>query len=91
MLGLYAVSTTSFLNSHIGNESSWGLNGIDTVFLSFNHTLRGEGKPWFERSTESCHLPKYRLYRQHQSEYVFVLSGDHIYKMDYDDMLHHIN
>ena len=34
-----------------------------------------------------CRLSKYKLFRQYNPEYVLILSGDHIYKMNYEEML----
>jgi len=53
------------LNNHIGNGSSWGLDGINSGVSILQPYSASEGNRWFE----------------------LILSGDHIYKMDYDDML----
>ena len=34
-----------------------------------------------------CHLPESGLYGDIHPDYVLILSGDHIYKMDYEVML----
>ena len=34
-----------------------------------------------------CNLPEHGLYGKYNPEYVLILSGDHIYKMDYEVML----
>ena len=34
-----------------------------------------------------CNLPEHGLYGTYNPEYVLILSGDHIYKMDYEVML----
>lgn len=34
-----------------------------------------------------CHFPELRLYGSYNPDYILILSGDHIYKMDYEVML----
>ncbi|HGD4240275.1 TPA: glucose-1-phosphate adenylyltransferase [Streptococcus agalactiae] len=74
------------LNTHIGNGSSWGLDGIDsgvTVLQSYSAT---EGNRWFQGTSHAIYQNIDYIDRINP-EYVLILSGDHIYKMNYDDML----
>lgn len=74
------------LNTHIGNGSSWGLDGIDsgvTVLQPYSVT---EGNRWFQGTSHAIYQNIDYIDRINP-EYVLILSGDHIYKMDYDDML----
>ena len=54
------------LNSHIGNGSSWGLDGINTGVSILQPYSASEGNRWFEGTSHAI-LQKHRLYRQHQS------------------------
>ncbi|MGT2636553.1 glucose-1-phosphate adenylyltransferase [Streptococcus ratti] len=74
------------LNNHIGNGSSWGLDGIDsgtTVLQPYSAT---EGNRWFQGTSHAIYQ-NIDYIDSVNPEYVLILSGDHIYKMDYDDML----
>lgn len=74
------------LNSHIGNGSAWGLDGINsgaTVLQPYSAT---EGNRWFEGTSHAIYQ-NIDYIDSINPEYVLILSGDHIYKMDYDDML----
>ncbi|MGT2949317.1 glucose-1-phosphate adenylyltransferase [Streptococcus devriesei] len=74
------------LNNHIGNGSSWGLDGIDsgtTVLQPYSAT---EGNRWFQGTSHAIYQ-NIDYIDGINPEYVLILSGDHIYKMDYDDML----
>lgn len=74
------------LNSHIGNGSSWGLDGINagaTILQPYSAT---EGNRWFQGTSHAIYQ-NIDYIDSINPEYVLILSGDHIYKMDYDDML----
>ncbi|MCM3650881.1 glucose-1-phosphate adenylyltransferase [Metabacillus litoralis] len=74
------------LNSYIGIGSVWDLdrkNGGVTVLPPF--TESSEMK-WY-KGTASAIYQNINYIKQYDPEYVLVLSGDHIYKMDYSEML----
>ena len=74
------------LNSHIGNGSSWGLDGINagaTILQPYSAT---DGNRWFQGTSHAIYQ-NIDYIDSINPEYVLILSGDHIYKMDYDDML----
>lgn len=74
------------LNSHIGNGSSWGLDGIDSGATILQPYSATEGNRWFEGTSHAIYQ-NIDYIDSINPEYVLILSGDHIYKMDYDDML----
>lgn len=74
------------LNNHIGNGSSWGLDGINagaTILQPYSAT---EGNRWFQGTSHAIYQ-NIDYIDSIDPDYVLILSGDHIYKMDYDDML----
>ena len=74
------------LNSHIGNGSSWGLDGINTGVSILQPYSASEGNRWFEGTSHAI-LQNIDYIDSINPEYVLILSGDHIYKMDYEVML----
>lgn len=74
------------LNSHIGNGSSWGLSGINTGVTVLQPYSSSEGSKWFEGTAHAI-FQNIDYIDQMDPQYVLILSGDHIYKMDYEDML----
>ncbi|HFH9270941.1 TPA: glucose-1-phosphate adenylyltransferase [Streptococcus agalactiae] len=74
------------LNTHIGNGSSWGLDGIDSGVTVLQPYSTTEGNRWFQGTSHAIYQNIDYIDRINP-EYVLILSGDHIYKMDYDDML----
>lgn len=74
------------LNSYIGIGSAWDLdrkNGGVTVLPPY--TESSEMK-WY-KGTASAIYQNINYIKQYDPEYVLILSGDHIYKMDYSKML----
>lgn len=74
------------LNDHIGNGSSWGLNtnrGGVTILQPYQTS---EGSKMFEGTAHAIYQ-NIDYIDQQDPDYVLILSGDHIYKMDYDEML----
>ena len=74
------------LNNHIGNGSSWGLDGLNASATILQPYTDNGGSKWFEGTAHAIYQNIDYIDSQNP-EYVLVLSGDHIYKMDYDDML----
>lgn len=74
------------LNSHVGNGSSWGLNrhnGGATILQPYSSV---DGEKFFKGTAHAIYQ-NIDFIDQKDPEYVVVLSGDHIYKMDYEKML----
>ncbi|MCR4782881.1 MAG: glucose-1-phosphate adenylyltransferase [Lachnospiraceae bacterium] len=74
------------LNSHIGIGIPWDLdrnNGGVTVLPPYEGS---ENADWYS-GTANAIYQNMRYMEQYDPEYVLILSGDHIYKMDYEAML----
>ena len=74
------------LNSHIGIGIPWDLdrnNGGVTVLPPYEGN---ENADWYS-GTANAIYQNIRYMEQYDPEYVLILSGDHIYKMDYEAML----
>ena len=74
------------LNSHIGIGIPWDLdrnNGGVTVLPPYEKSTSSE---WYT-GTANAIYQNLRYMESYNPEYVLILSGDHIYKMDYEVML----
>lgn len=74
------------LNTYIGIGTPWDLdrkNGGVTVLPPY---MEQKGGDWY-RGTANAIYRNISFVEQYDPEYVLVISGDHIYKMDYDLML----
>ena len=75
------------LNSYIGSGSAWDLDGGDGgAFILPPYQSSGEKGEWF-KGTANAIYQNIGFVDLYDPEYVVILSGDHIYKMDYADML----
>lgn len=74
------------LISHIGIGSPWDLdrkNGGVTILAPF---AGAEGGRWY-KGTANAIYENFHFIEQYDPEYILILSGDHIYKMDYSRLL----
>ena len=75
------------LNSYIGNGAPWDLstNSGGAYGLSPSTHVGDKGR-WYAGTADAIYQ-NIRFIERFSPEYVVVLSGDHIYKMDYSDMI----
>ncbi len=74
------------LNQYIGNGQPWDLdrlNGGAFVLPPYQKAKSGE---WY-KGTANAIYQNINFIDRYNPEYVLILSGDHIYKMNYDKML----
>ena len=75
------------LNSYIGNGAPWDLNtnnGGAYVLSPYTHV--GDEGHWYLGTADAIYQ-NIRFIDRFDPEYVVILSGDHIYKMDYSKMI----
>ena len=74
------------LNDYIGNGQPWDLDrSFGGVHILSPYQAK-EGSEWF-LGTANAIYQNLHFIKQFNPEYVLILSGDHIYSMDYSDML----
>jgi glucose-1-phosphate adenylyltransferase len=78
------------LTDHIGNGHAWGLVGRTREVRILPPHQGTHGSDWY-RGTADAIYQNMSYVRRHDPELVLVLSGDHIYHMDYTRMIdfHH--
>ena len=75
------------LNSYIGSGQPWDLDVADGgVYILPPYQSAGEKGSWFS-GTANAIYQNIGFIESYDPENVLILSGDHIYKMDYSDML----
>ena len=75
------------LTEYIGSGQKWGLdaNGCSCVLLAPGQ--KGD-EYYFYNGTADAIYRNLSFIEKYEPEYVLILSGDHVYKMDYSKMLH---
>ena len=74
------------LNSHIGIGDPWDLDRRDGGVTILPPYQEEKGGMWY-KGTANAIFQNIQYVDGYDPEYVLILSGDHIYKMDYDKML----
>ena len=74
------------LNSYLGNGAAWDLDRMDGGVHVLSPYQQIKGTEWY-KGTANAIYQNINFIDRYDPEYVAVLSGDHIYKMDYAKML----
>lgn len=74
------------LNRYIGNGQAWDLDGVDGGVSILSPYQSMGNSSWFS-GTANAIYQNIGFIELYDPDYVLILSGDHIYKMDYSKML----
>ena len=74
------------LNEYIGNGQPWDLDGMHSGVTCLSPYQAVDGADWYS-GTANAIFQNISYIDRYDPEYVVILSGDHIYKMDYNKML----
>ena len=74
------------LNQYIGNGQPWDLDRLNGGAFVLPPYQRGKSGEWY-KGTANAIYQNINFIDRYDPEYVLILSGDHIYKMDYAEML----
>lgn len=74
------------LNDYIGNGQAWDLDRADGGVHVLSPYQQIKGTEWY-KGTANAIYQNINFIDRYDPEYVVILSGDHIYKMDYNKML----
>lgn len=74
------------LNSHLGIGTPWDLDRMNGGLSILPPFQEKKGGSWYSGTADAIYQNRDFIDR-HDPEYVLILSGDHIYKMDYSLML----
>ena len=77
------------LNEYIGNGQPWGLNKSQSTAMVLPPYERHDKKSGWYKGTANAIYQNIAFIERYDPEYVVILSGDHIYKMDYADMVYY--
>lgn len=74
------------LNAYIGNGATWDLDCMSGGAYVLPPYVKGKKGEWYS-GTASAIYQNIHFIEQYDPDYILVLSGDHIYTMDYDKMI----
>jgi len=74
------------LGTYVGAGNNWGLDGANSLAAILPAREKSGGASWYAGTADAIQQ-NIGFLDSYDPEYVLVLSGDHIYKMDYAKML----
>mgnify|MGYP000841874538 CR=1 FL=1 len=87
IVGVLTQYESVLLGTYVGAGTKWGLDGANSLAAILPARERDEvGATWYAGTADAIYQNLDFLDR-YDPEYVLILSGDHIYKMEYDQML----
>ena len=87
LVGVLTQYESVLLGTYVGSGTKWGLDGNNSLAAILPARERGEvGATWYAGTADAIYQ-NISFLDQYDPEYVLILSGDHIYKMDYEEML----
>lgn len=86
-IGILVQYESVLLSSYVSKDAKWGLDTKDAGICVLAPREKDEAGLSVYRGTADAITQNIDYLDQEDAEYVLILSGDHIYKMDYDAML----
>ena len=87
IVGVLTQYESVLLGTYVGAGTKWGLDGKQSLAAILPARERGEvGATWYAGTADAIYQ-NISFIDQYDPEYVLILSGYHIYKIDYDKML----
>ncbi len=74
------------LINHIGTGAAWDMIGRKRGISILPPYIGSDHKDWYRGSADAVHK-NLDFVQYHDPEHVLILSGDHIYRMDYTDLI----
>ncbi len=85
-VGVLTQYESTELDSYIGNGEKWGLNGVHSLMTSLAPRQTEEGANWYKGTADAI-AQNIDFLDKADPDYVLILSGDHIYKCTYNEMI----
>lgn len=87
VVGVLTQYESVFLNSYVSESSRWGLDTFDGGVYVLPPRETTEGGFDLYRGTADAISQNMAFIEHEDPDYILILSGDHIYNMDYSEML----
>lgn len=85
-VGVLTQYRPTSLMEHLGDGESWGLSGLNACLSILPPSLGREASDWYHGTADAVYQNMDFL-RRINPKHTLILSGDHIYHMDYRPML----
>jgi glucose-1-phosphate adenylyltransferase len=85
-VGILSQYKPLYLMEHIGNGGSWDMTGRNR-FVTILPPFKGLGTSNWYKGTADAVYQNIDFLTMHRPDIILILSGDHIYKMDYREII----
>lgn len=85
-IGVLTQYESTLLDAYVGNGDKWGLNGVRSLLSTLAPHQTEEGAHWYKGTADSL-TQNIDFFDEQNPDYVLILSGDHIYKTTYNEMI----
>lgn len=85
-VGVLVQYESTFLDNYLGNGKIWGFNGVHSIMATLAPRQTEEGANWYKGTADAI-TQNIDFLDSQDPDYVLILSGDHIYKTTYNDMI----
>ncbi|MBD3287932.1 glucose-1-phosphate adenylyltransferase [candidate division KSB1 bacterium] len=85
-VGILLQYRSSSLITHIGNGSAWDMIGRNRGIFVLPPYIAASSSNWYNGTADAIHQ-NFDFIDEFDPEHVLILSGDHIYKMDYAPLI----
>lgn len=85
-VGILTQYESTILDAYIGNGEKWGLNGVHSLMTSLAPRQTEEGANWYKGTADAI-TQNIEWIDSMNPDNVLILSGDHIYKCTYNEMI----
>ena len=85
-VGVLVQYESTILDSYIGNGEKWGLNGVHCLMSTLAPKQTEDGANWYKGTADAI-AQNIDFLDNLNPSYVLILSGDHIYKTTYNEMI----
>lgn len=86
VVGVLIQYESTELDSYIGNGEKWGLNGVHCIMSTLAPRQTEQGANWYKGTADAI-AQNIDFLDNNNPKYVVILSGDHIYKTTYNEMI----
>lgn len=87
VVGVLTQYESTELDNYIGNGEKWGLNGLHSTMAAIPPRQTEEGANWYKGTADAI-TQNIDFIDKYNPDHVLILSGDHIYKCTFNEMLH---
>jgi glucose-1-phosphate adenylyltransferase len=86
VVGVLTQYESTDLDNYLGNGEKWGLNGLHSQLATIAPRQTEEGANWYKGTADAI-TQNIEFIDKYNPEHVLILSGDHIYKCRFNEML----